>query len=140
MLANETDKLLGIRLETLEKGVQQLDGRVQSLDDKVSHVIQMNSELMIQSNENFREMRSQLDENRRGIKKIHSSNKGKMVYTMLRDRICHWPYNMDHIYGLGFMALNGFHMPFRCLSFMCGNRGRHIDRIFGHAACVFTPL
>lgn len=72
MLANETDKLLGIRLETLEKGVQQLDGRVQSLDDKVSHVIQMNSELMIQSSENFREMRGQLEDNRRELKKsIH---------------------------------------------------------------------
>lgn len=69
MLANETDKLLGVRLETLEKGVKQLDGRVQSLDDKVSHVIQMNSELMIQSNENFREMRGTLDAHRSELKK-----------------------------------------------------------------------
>lgn len=69
MLANETDKLLGQRLETLEKGVHKLDGRVQSLDDKVSHVIQMNSEIMIQSNENFREMRANLDAHRNELKK-----------------------------------------------------------------------
>jgi hypothetical protein len=69
MLAQESDKLLGRRLETLEMGVKQLDGRVLALDDKVSHVIQMNSELMIQSNENFREMRYQLDAHRTELKK-----------------------------------------------------------------------
>tara|TARA_B100001559_G_C16273271_1_gene517070 strand:- start:209 stop:517 length:309 start_codon:yes stop_codon:yes gene_type:complete len=63
------DKLLGARLENLENGVTQLDGRVAALDDKVSHVIQMNSELMIQSSENFREMRSQLEEHRSEMKK-----------------------------------------------------------------------
>ena len=35
MLAGETDKMLGHRLETLEKGVHVLDDRVKSLDDKV---------------------------------------------------------------------------------------------------------
>ena len=69
MLAGETDKMLGHRLETLEKGVHVLDDRVKSLDDKVTHVIQMNSELMIQSNENFREMRGQLDAHRTELKK-----------------------------------------------------------------------
>ena len=63
------DKILGARLESLENGVHQLDGRVAALDDKVSHVIQMNSELMIQSNENFREMRGQLEEHRTDMKK-----------------------------------------------------------------------
>ena len=77
MLASESDKLLGQRLETLEKGVYQLDGRVQSLDDKVSHVIQMNSELMIQSNENFREMRGQLDAHRTELKKSIRQIRGK---------------------------------------------------------------
>ena len=69
MLVNETDKLLGRRLDSLEKGVSQLDNRVASLDDKVSHVIQMNSEIMIQSNENFRDIRSTLDEHRTELKK-----------------------------------------------------------------------
>jgi len=69
MLSHDCDKLLGQRLETLEKGVHQLDGRVRSLDDKVSHVIQMNSEIMIQSNENFREMRGRLDDARTELKK-----------------------------------------------------------------------
>jgi len=76
MLANETDKILGHRLETLEQGVAKLDGRVLALDDKVSHVIQMNSELMIQSNENFREMRGQLDEHRTELKKSIRQIKG----------------------------------------------------------------
>ena len=76
MLANETDKLLGQRLESLEKGVEILDGRVKSLDDKVSHVIQMNGELMVQSNENFREMRGQLDAHRAELKKSIRQLKG----------------------------------------------------------------
>ena len=75
MLAQESDKMLGQRLETLEKGVHVLDDRVKSLDDKVTHVIQMNSELMIQSNENFREMRGQLDAHRTELKKSISKLK-----------------------------------------------------------------
>ena len=76
MLAQESDKMLGHRLETLEKGVHVLDDRVKSLDDKVTHVIQMNSELMIQSNENFREMRGQLDAHRTELKKSIRQIKG----------------------------------------------------------------
>lgn len=68
MLAAETDKLLASRLHTLEEGVHVLDTRVAQLDDKVSHVIQMNAELMIQSNENFREMRTTLNEHRSELK------------------------------------------------------------------------
>ena len=68
MLAHESDKLLDARLQSLERGVDTLDTRVSALDDKVSHVIQMNSELMIQSNENFRDIRSALDDQRAELK------------------------------------------------------------------------
>ena len=57
------------RLDTLEKGVSALDSRVAELDDKVGHVIHMNSELMIQSNENFRTIHHALENNREEIKK-----------------------------------------------------------------------
>ena len=79
MLASETDKLLASRLGTLEEGVSVLDTRVAALDDKVSHVIQMNSELMIQSNENFREMRSTLDEHKQELKKSIRQIKGRFT-------------------------------------------------------------
>ena len=79
MLASETDKLLASRLGTLEEGVNGLDTRVAALDDKVSHVIQMNSELMIQSNENFREMRSTLDEHKQELKKSIRQIKGRFT-------------------------------------------------------------
>jgi|TARA_B100000035_G_C20640736_1_gene396532 regulator of replication initiation timing len=79
MLASETDKLLATRLDTLEEGVSVLDNRVAALDDKVSHVIQMNSELMIQSNENFREMRSTLDEHKKELKKSIRQIKGRFT-------------------------------------------------------------
>lgn len=79
MLASETDKLLASRLGTLEQGVSVLDTRVAALDDKVSHVIQMNSELMIQSNENFREMRSTLDEHKQELKKSIRQIKGRFT-------------------------------------------------------------
>jgi hypothetical protein len=72
MLAGETDTLIASRLQSLEQGVEHLDGKVAALDDKVSHVIQMNAEIMIQSNENFRDMRSQLDDHRSELKRsIH---------------------------------------------------------------------
>ena len=77
MLATENDKFLTTRLDSLEKGVSILDGRVSALDDKVSHVIQMNSELMIQSNENFREMRSTLNEHKAELKKSIKQIKGR---------------------------------------------------------------
>ena len=53
-----------------------LDNRVAALDDKVAHVIQMNSEIMIQSNENFREMRRTLDDHRTELKKSIRQIKG----------------------------------------------------------------
>jgi regulator of replication initiation timing len=77
MLAAETDRLLASRLDTLEQGVGKLDNRVSALDDKVSHVIQMNSELMIQSNENFREMRSTLNDHKAELKKSIRQIKGR---------------------------------------------------------------
>ncbi|MDA7839029.1 hypothetical protein N9A45_01725 [bacterium] len=77
MLAVESDKLLASRLNTLEEGVHVLDNRVAALDDKVSHVIQMNSEIMIQSNENFREMRSTLNEHKQELKKSIKQIRGR---------------------------------------------------------------
>ena len=77
MLQSETDKLLGQRLEILEKGVDKLDGRVQSLDDKVSHVMQMSSEMMMQANANFHEMRTTLDAHRTELKKSIRQIKGR---------------------------------------------------------------
>jgi len=69
MIQVASDKLIAERLNTLENGVNVLDNRVAALDDKVAHVIQMNSEIMIQSNENFREMRRTLDDHRAELKK-----------------------------------------------------------------------
>jgi len=69
MLVHENNTLLSHRLETLEKGVEKLDGRVLALDDKLSHVICMNSELMVQTNENFREMRGLVNATRIEMKK-----------------------------------------------------------------------
>jgi len=69
MLQGESEKLLVGRLQRLEDGVTLLDTRLTTLDDKVSHVIHMNSELMIQTNENFRTMRDQMDEHRSELKK-----------------------------------------------------------------------
>jgi len=77
MLAVETDKLLASRLDTLENGVHVLDNRVAALDDKVSHVIQMNSEMMIQTNENFRDMRSTLHEHKQDLKKSIKQIRGR---------------------------------------------------------------
>lgn len=68
MLATKNDLLMG-RLDILEQGVTTLDSRVASLDDKVTHVIQMNSELLIQSNENFRHVKAALEDQRQDLKK-----------------------------------------------------------------------
>ena len=56
MLQGESEKILVGRLQKLEDGVGLLDTRLTCLDDKVSHVIHMNSELMITTNENYRNM------------------------------------------------------------------------------------
>lgn len=76
MLTTETDKLLGTRLDSLEFGVKSLDTRVSVIDDKLTHVIQMNSELMNQtdelaqqSRENYRGLHSQLEDTKREMKK-----------------------------------------------------------------------
>lgn len=66
MLATEN---ISGRLQTLEEGVSKLDSQVSQLDDKVSHVIQMNSEMMIQSNDNFRTIHHALETNREDLKK-----------------------------------------------------------------------
>ena len=76
MLVQETSNLLSTRLESLEFGVKNLDNRVSVIDDKLTHVIQMNSELMNQSDElaqqsrdNYRGLHSQLEDTRREMKK-----------------------------------------------------------------------
>ena len=68
MLQGERDKLLTTRLEKLEDGVTLIDKKVTDLDSKVNHVIQMNSELMMQTQQNFRDMRNQLDDHRVELK------------------------------------------------------------------------
>tara|TARA_B100000780_G_C21035001_1_gene415079 strand:+ start:458 stop:772 length:315 start_codon:yes stop_codon:yes gene_type:complete len=79
MLSMESDNKLASRLDTLEKGVNILDNRVAQLDDKVTHVIQMNSEIMIQSNENFREMRQTLNDHRTELKKSIKQIRGNFT-------------------------------------------------------------
>jgi len=69
MIQIESDKLLTSRLDSLEQGVCVLDSRVAALDDKIGHVIQMNSEILLQSNQNFRDMREKLDDHRTELKK-----------------------------------------------------------------------
>ena len=69
MIQVESDNFLGSRLASLEQGVTVLDNRVSALDDKVSHVIQMNCEILTQSSNNFREMRQQLNDHRTELKK-----------------------------------------------------------------------
>jgi len=76
MIQASDDTFIADRLNTLERGVNVLDTRVAALDDKVAHVIQMNSELMIQSNENFRDMRRALDDQRTELRKSIRQLKG----------------------------------------------------------------
>ena len=77
MLAGESDQLLGQRLERLEDGVHKLDGRVAALDEKVGHVMQLTSEVMISQQANFREMRQNLDEHRAELKKSIRQIRGR---------------------------------------------------------------
>jgi regulator of replication initiation timing len=67
------------RLGNLEKGVDLLDQRVGEIDNKLGHVIAMNQEMMIQSNDNFRNMHSVLEESKESLQK--SINKIKSQYT-----------------------------------------------------------
>jgi len=76
--SGQTSNISG-RLETLELGVSKLDTQVAQLDDKVAHVIQMNSEMMINNNENFRNIHHALETNREDIKS--SLRKLKSQYT-----------------------------------------------------------
>jgi len=76
MIQAQSDKVIAERLHSLEQGVTVLDNRVAQLDDKVAHVIQMNSEMLLQSNENFREMRRTLDDHRAELKQSIRQIKG----------------------------------------------------------------
>jgi len=67
------------RLGHLEKGVDLLDQRVGEIDNKLGHVIAMNQEMMIQSNDNFRNMHSVLEESKESLQK--SINKIKSQYS-----------------------------------------------------------
>ena len=52
------------KLSELQNSVSELDGKIASLDDKVNHVIQMNGEMMVQSSENFRQIKTQMEDQR----------------------------------------------------------------------------
>jgi peptidoglycan hydrolase CwlO-like protein len=52
------------KLRELQSSVSELDGKISNLDDKVNHVIQMNGEMMVQSSENFREIKHQMEDQR----------------------------------------------------------------------------
>ena len=94
MIQVESDKFLSSRLASLEQGVTVLDNRVSALDDKVSHVIQMNSEILIQSNENFREMRQQLNDHstelKKSIRQIRGSFSTKCQLIMFAMGLASW--------------------------------------------------
>lgn len=77
MLVSQSDKNWVKQLKTLEQGVTVLDNRVAALDDKVTHVIQMNSELMIQTNENYRDIRDTMDEHRAELTKSIKQIRGR---------------------------------------------------------------
>jgi regulator of replication initiation timing len=77
MLATTTN--MDDRLDKLETGVDRLDKRVGEIDAKLGHVIQLNQEMMIQSNEGFRNMHSSLELNKEILQK--SINKIKSQYT-----------------------------------------------------------
>jgi len=76
LLSNKEEKFAS-QLKSLEQGVCVLDNRVAALDDKVTHVIQMNSELMIQTNENYRNIRDTMDEHRTELKKSIKQIRGQ---------------------------------------------------------------
>ena len=80
MLVQENELHLVTRLGDLEKGVKHLDDRISNLDEKVMHVMQQNSEMLIRQGEEFRGLRdamedhrSQLDRSIRTIKGQYSS-------------------------------------------------------------------
>tara|TARA_B110001452_G_scaffold184409_1_gene155000 strand:+ start:2676 stop:2990 length:315 start_codon:yes stop_codon:yes gene_type:complete len=77
MLVSENGNRFAKQLKSLEEGVTTLDNRVAALDDKVTHVIQMNSELMIQTNENYRDIRSTMDDHRAELKKSIKQIRGR---------------------------------------------------------------
>ena len=57
-------------MKMLSNRVESLDNKVSELDNKVSHVIQMNSELMIQTGENYRNLRNTLEDQKEELKTV----------------------------------------------------------------------
>lgn len=57
-------------MNRLSNRVESLDNKVTELDNKVSHVIQMNSELMIQTGENYRNLRNTLEDQKNELKTV----------------------------------------------------------------------
>lgn len=77
MLAGESDKLLGQRLERLEDGVHKLDDRVAALDQKVGHVMELTTNVMVSQEANFRETRTMLNEHKAELKKSIKQIRGR---------------------------------------------------------------
>lgn len=57
-------------MNRLSNRVESLDNKVTELDNKVSHVIQMNSELLIQTGENYRNLRDTLEDQKNELKTV----------------------------------------------------------------------
>lgn len=69
MLLSETENQFSSQLKSLEMGVNTLDSRVSQIDEKLNHVMQQNSEMMVRQGEEFRGLRTQLDDHRAELKK-----------------------------------------------------------------------
>ena len=63
-MMQKMDDGVHLKLRELQSSVTELDGKLSSLDDKVNHVIQMNGEMMVQSSENFRDIKTQMEDQR----------------------------------------------------------------------------
>jgi len=64
-------------MRLLSSRVESLDNKVSELDNKVSHVIQMNSELMIQTGENYRNLRETLEDQKNEMKTVFKKLKAQ---------------------------------------------------------------
>lgn len=57
-------------MQILSNRVESLDNKVSELDNKVAHVIQMNSEILVQTGENYRNLRDTLEDQKNQMKKV----------------------------------------------------------------------
>ena len=151
MLVSETSNLLSTRLESLEFGVKNLDTRVSVIDDKLTHVIQMNSELMNQTGElaqqsrdNYRGLHSQLEDTKREMKKsinqirVGSTSKCQIIAFGLGTCV------VDHLCRLGDVVKINPNPLFQFQSgdsFLCIGVGVcYVDNILRNAARIFSTF